>query len=374
MKTNYLNILEKKRKRNFFIIAFLLLPVFMIMTYDLLGFHTNQDMKNIIINNAQENLCTSNTYQLVDPINISSWTDWANYSFITGNGTYLNPFIIENIEINGTGVKTMQSGNDTLLDISYIGIFIDSNGSFIIRNCKISHVSLGIHLSIGISPGVYPISDVEISDCCVGIYSRWPHIDTNITNCYIHDCNLVSVKAQINLRRFLDYGGIGMWVRNEGAIQNCRIEDCSFGMTAGLVQEFHNNELINCGFIPDYQYMYLMDYDSSNTVNGKPIGIFGSYWGDDNLVFTQNDASQYGQLIFANCNNLTLSNIHITEQCSVGVQIISLGLDQTTYLNNIICENQKLGIYIEGKNIIAANLYVKNCAGGISLIGIRDSK
>ena len=81
----------------------------------------------------------------------------------------------------------MQSGNDTLLDYTFGGIFINANGSFIIQNCKISRVSIGIHLSIGISPGTYHIKNVEINNCSIGIYSSWPHVVLNISNCYIHD-------------------------------------------------------------------------------------------------------------------------------------------------------------------------------------------
>lgn len=139
-------------------------------------------------------------------------------------------------------------------------------------------------------------------------------------------------------------------------------------MMAEEVEDIHNNELINCGIVLGTIFS---NYDSSNTVNGKPIGLF---WGIDDLVFTQADASQYGQLIFINCADLTLSNIHITEPCSIGIQLFSLGFDQTTYLNNIICENQQLGMYIHGHDMIGDNLYAKNCSAGFYFVGIRNSK
>lgn len=205
----------KKRNVNFFLICIFLLPTFILLNYNFLGNHiinSTQDRKSSIINNTQEDIHVSNGYQLVDPINISSWSDWALYPFITtGNGSDLNPFIIENIEINGTGIKTMQSGNRTLLDYTYVGIFINANGSFIIQNCKISNTSIGIHLSIGIQLGgpTYPIVNVEISDCSIGIYSRWPYVVVNISNCYIHNCNWVSITATIDIRDHFDYGGIG---------------------------------------------------------------------------------------------------------------------------------------------------------------------
>ncbi|MBA7569392.1 hypothetical protein ES708_11131 [subsurface metagenome] len=263
----------------------------------------------------------------------------------------------------------MESGNDTLLDTSYVGIFIGTSASFIIRNCKISHISIGIHLTFGLSSGDN-ISNVEISDCSIGIYSKW-YPNVSISNCYIHDCNWVSIKAKVVINYYLDYGGVGIWFRSSGGIiEDCRIEDCSIGMIAGRVQVNRYNEFINCGFVPDWVYMFVTDYDNTNTVNGKPIGIF---WGIDNLVFT--NASLYGQLIFASCNNLTLNNIHITEPCSIGIQLYSSTFpDQKNILNNIICENQKLGMYFSGGKIFGDNLYVKNCEAGFYFESIEDSE
>ena len=105
----------------------------------------------------QEDVKSSNGYQLVEPINISTGSDWADYSFITGNGSASNPYIIENVEIIGEGVQTIGSANDKRLDILSVGIYINTGGSFIIRNCKISHLSIGIYLYLGISPGFYPL-------------------------------------------------------------------------------------------------------------------------------------------------------------------------------------------------------------------------
>jgi len=367
----YLTLLNK-RYVNIVLLCLFLLPTFTLINYNIIEnqiIKSNQDRKINIINSIQEKISISNGYQLVDQINITTGSDWALYPFITGNGSESNPYIIENIEIIGDGIKTMESGNDTLLDTSDVGIFINTGDSFIIRNSKISHTSIGIHLTFTFSSGPFTILDVEINDCSIGIYSSLNR-DVNISYCYIHDCNWVSISAKIRLNDYLDYGGIGIWVRADGAIiENCRIEDCSIGMMAEKAQKIHNNELINCGIVPYYPNMYLTDYNSSNTVNGKPIGMF---IGIHNLDFT--NASLYGQLIFAACDNLTLSNIHFTEPCSIPIQLFSLGINQTTYLNNVICENQKLGFSIYGQNVIGDNLYAKNCEAGFYFMRIKNSK
>lgn len=139
-------------------------------------------------------------------------------------------------------------------------------------------------------------------------------------------------------------------------------------MVESVAEDIHNNEFINCGIVLGD---YFSNYDSSNTVNGKPIGLF---WGVDDLVFTQVAASQYGQLLFVACANLTLSNIHITKPCSIGIQIHSVSINQKTYLKNIICENQELGMYIYGFDMIGDNLYAKNCKAGFYFAGVRNSK
>ncbi|MEJ2276301.1 MAG: hypothetical protein P8Y70_00920 [Candidatus Lokiarchaeota archaeon] len=317
----------------------------------------------------EESLRSNNGYQIVNPINITSWEDWSRYPFIKGEGNSLNPFIIENLEIVGKGIKTIQSGNKTLLNYLYAGIYINTNGSFIIQNCKISNTSVGIHLSISVTPGIYQISEVEIRGCSMGIYSYWPHVTLNISNCYIHDCNWISKMPRIYQTNYLECGGIGIWVRsNAGIIEGCRIEDCSIGMMVEQVADIHNNELINCGIVLGNS---IPDYDNTNTINGKPLGLF---WGLDNLIFTQSNASQYGQLIFVSCANLSLSNIHITESSSIGIQVFSLSLNQTTHLNSIICENQKLAMYIIGKYVIGKNLYAKNCVEGFCFNNINNCK
>ena len=119
----------------------------------------------------------------------------------------------------------MQSGNRPLLNYTYCGIHINTNGSFIIRNCKISQTSIGIHLNIGISPGASQkqIVNVEITDCSIGIRSRWPHVNLSISNCDISNCQWVSITATIDIYNHLNYGGIGIWVRpSAGSV----IEDC----------------------------------------------------------------------------------------------------------------------------------------------------
>jgi len=310
-------------------------------------------------------------YTLVDPINISSPSDWGLYSsFITGNGSDLDPYIIENIEIQGKGVKTIEEYGHTHLNYSDFGIYINAEGYFIIRNCKISSISIGILLLFGVSADyIHHIERVEISNCGMGIYSNWHNIALNISKCEISNCHWVTVKAPFNFDSTpIQYGGYGIWVSGafNSTIEFCRIQNCSIGLVATPLVDLISNKLINCGLSFDFSYG-VSNYRFNNTVNGKPIGLF---YGEDNLIISGQEASQYGQLIFIFCSELQLSNFHITEPCSIGVIIY---LCDNPVLKNIVCENQKIGFFFLHTEITADNLYAKNCDAGFYLSEIYDS-
>ncbi len=309
-------------------------------------------------------------YTLINPINISSPSDWALYPFITGNGSNLNPYTIENVEIQGSGVKTMEVGIRTHLNYTYRGIYINANGSFIIKNCKITSFSIGISLDIGVSPEHnHTIEGVEIDNCGVGVYNYWSHFRINISKCNISNCNWVTVKVPDVFGFPLYYGGFGVWVKGDtgSIIEHCQIQNCSIGLFAGFEVDIVSNELFNCGFIFDVQFIYVYDVILNNTVNGKPLGLFR---GIDDLVITAQEASQYGQLQFHDCDNLHLSNFHIDKACSFGLIIIS---GENAVLQNIKCDNQRIGFLISANHLSANNLHTENCDVGFHMLSVRHS-
>ncbi|MFX1418138.1 MAG: right-handed parallel beta-helix repeat-containing protein [Promethearchaeota archaeon] len=316
-----------------------------------------------------EHVPLTSAYTLVDPINITLAGDWGSYPFITGNGSEINPYIIENIEIQGNGVKTMEKDSHTYLKYNYTGIYIAASGKFIIRNCKITSFSVGIYLDLGIS-GTYnhSIQGVEIDNCGMGIYNGWAYFVLNISKCNISNCNWVTIKAPYFFDNPLLYGGYGIWARADGGstIESCLVQNCSIGVYCGKWISPINNELINCGMLFDFDSIltYTIGY---NTINGKPLGLFIT---QDNLTISGTEASQYGQLIFAGCNNLRLLNIHIEDACSFGLII---DYCYNSNLQNIVCENQKIGFFINSPHITANNLHAKSCDAGFFLRRIGDS-
>lgn len=307
-------------------------------------------------------------YTLVDPINISSPSDWGLYPFITGNGSELDPYIIENIEIQGGGIKTVEQYGHNKLNYSDKGIYINAEGNFTIRNCKISSISIGIFLGLGVSTGyTHNIDGVEINNCGIGIDIWWLGIAVNISKCNISNCNWVTVIAPYDFESKA-YGGIGIYINGGGdgsIVEFCRIQNCSIGLSASHTVSLIKNQLINCGFLFDSGYISSISL-VNNTVNGKPLGLFFNM---DNLIISGQQASQYGQLIFILCHNLHLFNFDITEPCSFGLLIENC---HNAMLENIICENQKIGFFIHRFEIKADNLYAKNCDTGFYLSEIYD--
>ncbi|UCC20641.1 MAG: hypothetical protein JSV62_04955, partial [Promethearchaeota archaeon] len=316
-----------------------------------------------------EQVPLTSAYTLVDPINISSAGDWTNYNFINGSGSEIDPYIIENIEIQGNGVKTMAQGSQTILNYTDRGIYISAPGKFIIRNCKITSISVGIYLDLGIS-GTYnhSIQGVEINNCGLGIYNGWPFFVLNISNCNISNCNWVTIKAPYRFDNPVFYGGYGIWVRADGGstIESCIIQNCSIGVYCGRWVSAIDNELINCGMYFDFDSILTYTIGNNN-INGKPLGLFIN---QDDLTLSGIEASQYGQLIFAGCDNLQLSNIHIKDPCSFGL-IIDYSIN--SILQNIVCENQKIGFFINTRHITTNNLHAKNCDVGYFLAWIDHS-
>ncbi len=318
------------------------------------------------------------TLDQVEPINISSPTDWALYPFITGNGSESNPYVIENVEIHGSGVKSYESNSIPTLNLTYNGIFIDSNESFIIKNSEILNFSVGIQFGFGVN--ITQVSNVTIDNCGLGIYSWIHQVTLNISECHISNCRWLSTSSAYDLERF-QYGGYGIWARSTkepSIIKNNLVENCTFGIYISGTTNITQNTLINCGFFVNMQMLvvslpYIHD---DNIVNGKPLKIF---WYEDNLNIRQSDVDQYGQMLFIMCDNLNFARVSITEPCSVGLFVINIrmnpmiGIDSAngTKLTSVHCANQAVGMYLYGYAVQARGLSVENCEVGYLMVRMR---
>jgi len=227
------------------------------MNYEILNKSSIRENTKYVKEKPEKILLTSD-YTLVDRINISSPSDWGLYPFITGNGSDLDPYIIENIEIQGSGVKTIEESGHSRLNYSDIGIYINAEGNFTIRNCKISSISNGILLGIGVSTGyTHNINNVEINNCGIGIYNWFWNIAVNVSKCNISNCNWVTVIAPYDFEHPTVYGGYGIYISGGSGsiVECCRIQNCSIGLLASHTVSLISNQLINCGFLFDFAYI-----------------------------------------------------------------------------------------------------------------------
>lgn len=353
----------------FFFASYFILNVGFTDTSDKLSNKEN----SMVWEEKREQTPLTSAYTLIDPINISSASDWASYGFITGNGSEINPYMIENVEIQGNGVKTSDEYSPGYLNYTDVGIYINAAGNCTIRNCRISSISLGIYLDFGVSTeDTHNIQKVEIDDCGVGIYvigfGGGGHIKLNISRCDVSNCNWVTVKIPVNLFT-THYGGFGMWVKgDEGSvIEFCNVQNCSIGILSSAATALISNQLTNCGFLFDFSYILMYNTIINNTVNGKPLGFFRL---QENLILSGQDASQYGQLIFAGCHYLRLSNFQMKESCSFGLM---LHYCNNPILEDIVCENQQIGFFIYSDYMIADNLDAKNSTVGFWFLRLRNS-
>jgi len=278
---------------------------------------------------------TSQSYTLVDPINISSSFDWANYDFITGSGTLLDPYIIENIEIVGDGMSF--EGEPT-----EYGIFIFVGGNVIIRNCRITDFHIGI-FSVYIAMDLIlstTITECDISNCGNGIIARWGNFNISsntITNCYVPQNRLDQFFYEMWPSRI--YQGFGILAERGGAdhiVEGNTIRNCSIGsfMDRGSLL---NNEYYDCGAMFGMTRIYTMVIED-NFVNDKPLGFFL----DEENLEIDGETEKYGQLIILGCSYVNLTNIEINNT-TIGV---FLGQNGNSSIDSLVVKNCQVGLFV----------------------------
>lgn len=241
----------------------------------------NQNSSRIVI---QEN--AAKTLIDLDYINIDSDEDFALYASL-GNGTEENPYIIENYNIQS---------------IYSFGISIEyTTMHFVIRNCVITAArDRGILLDhVGTNRAKIINNKIE-GDISVGVVV-YAAANTIIAN-----------------NVFLN-NGLGIWI--ESSI-NSVIANNTFSVYGIHVYFDELSDISDC-----------LSYDVyNNTVNGKEIG-----WSKNQSDFEFNN-SDYEQLFFVNCTNITIRN---QQPSSMTKYFVGIGL---YYCQNVNITENRCGI------------------------------
>ena len=251
-------------------------------------------------------------------INNSGWVDFKNAGNCTGNGTYSDPYVIEDLVIDGGG-----SGSCILIENSTV--------YFKIENCSIYN------------SGGYYFTDIGLS-LHAGI--KFSHVN----NSYIidNDCsgNWFGIRIEYSDNNTITGNSV-----NDGII----IFDSSNTTVSGNIMNH-----CGLGLYGSLEEVSSYDIDTTNLVNGKPLYYYTNevHLGPDNFT-------NAGQVILVNCNDSFVSNLSISDSF-IG---ISLHYCNNNNISGNTPNNNRSGIslFSSDYNTVSGNIANNNNGVGISL-------
>jgi len=244
-----------------------------------------------------------------DPITIQSNSDFESQGW-PGNGTEVNPFIIEGLII---------TSDENCIHVSGTSVH------FVIRNCTLASMTedglSGIRFEY--------LANGRIENCSISQQRRGIYID-DCLNCFVDNCSISSNTIGIILHA------------SNVTITNSNLE------WNGLVIDQYGNYTI-----------------SDVTVNGKPIG----YFRDQSDIDI--DGYMYGQIILVECTNISVSG-GVFQNASIGVQIL-YSLNCTIQNADIIGNYEGIRIGRSDDCSFIGNTVNECISAGIQLFGYSDN-
>jgi len=282
-----------------------------------------------------------------------TWAEAVTEEWCSGTGTSINPYIIENIMIDG-----LDSQN--CITIRY------SSAYFIIQDSLFYNGRIGINLygapnGIIINNTIYSNSGDGIalgSDLLVTentIYSNGGdgiYLTGNgntISNNVINNNNICGIYLYINSdyntisNNIMNDSGMLLSGANNNVITGNIINRGIIGLSsAGASYGCYNNELtgniINNGGVEiggnTVTEVASHHIDTTNLVNGKPL-----YYYTNEIGLDINDFNNAGQVILVNCRDSLVSNLDVSHTSYIGDNDFSSGILLYYSSNNIISDN-----------------------------------
>ncbi len=312
------------------------------------SFITNNDNKSSVYN---ENLKIS---QQSGKIHIdNNWTAARTAGICTGLGTYSDPYIIEDLVINGYG-----SGSCILIE--------NSNVFFKIENCSVFNSFFGIRLAY--TKNAWILNNNCSSNKFSGIslsHSTNNTISGNLANnndywginLFYSDGNNISENTEKNNYNY----GISLSDSDNNLILNNIINS---GIELdGIHNNLSGNLMNKCGLQinGDTENFYSQCIDTTNLVNGKPLYY---YTNEINLGLT--NFTNAGQVILVSCRNSLVSNLNLS-YTDTGISLINC--NDNFIMGNTMNNNHRDGIFIFGgdNNTISENSVSYNNHNGVFL-------
>jgi len=305
------------------------------LSFFLFPLFTNSQMISFHENNSDFTLFIKSD----PPITITHNDNFSTHANGGGAGTPEDPWIIQNLVINVSGLGH--------------GISIkDTTDSFTIRNCTIVDIELtfsGIFLN-NVSFG--KITNNTVNNSMTNGISFWKSNYTEVSFSNFYNNEVVAIKCEyssfnnITYNNFQtnEYGISLLFSSNNNSITSNQINDTISSTDAITVDTDFN--FINNNTISNYNKgIYLQSSSSNNNVSQNIINKIGLHG-----------------IQIQSCPNNTIYNNSISE-CSLG---ISTNGENSTITSNLIYDNSNYGIQSFGANIeISNNIIHENSFDGI---------
>jgi parallel beta-helix repeat protein len=275
---------------------------------------------NADFNLDNKNLKISEVSRKIHIINNSGWVDYRNAGNCTGNGTYSDPYVIEDLVIDGGGL-----GSCILIE--------NSTMYFKIENCTIYNSGGYYYTEIGISVN----AGIKLS---------------HVNNSYIidNDCsgNLYGIRIEYSDNNTIsgntDNDGISIIASSGNTVSGNIMNHCGLGIY-GSLEEVSSH-----------------DIDTMNLVNGKPL-----YYYTNEVNLGPDNFTNAGQVILVNCNDSLVSNLNISDSY-IGISLHYCNNNNISG-NTVNYNRYGIRLYDSDSNIFSGNTANNNRLG----IGLGNS-
>ncbi|MHA1212507.1 MAG: ABC transporter substrate-binding protein, partial [Candidatus Heimdallarchaeota archaeon] len=308
-----------------------------------------------------------------------TWAEASNQPWCSGQGTEFDPYLIENIVIDGQSMEFCLEIRNSVV------YFILSNCTFFnsYQGLKLSNVAngfIGGNFSNNFGSG---ISLISCSNLVISNTTTSDNGDSGITLSNTNNSWFLDNSIDNNLQT-----GIFTYESNDNLfLGNILRNNGMFGIYVhGKSNQFLENLMYGTGFIlsPVSIASYSMeDIPVSNLLDGKPI-----YFYRDMINLDYGDFINAGQVMLYNCNDSSVANLVISngtigiymvncnrnaiQDISISKTIAAIYLVQSNHITINHCsliDNIQMGIYLDRSNYtsISGNLIYNTPYNGITI-------
>ncbi len=315
----------------------------------------------------------------------NNWPDARDADICTGSGTFADPYIIQDLIIDGNGTGNgiaIRSRNEyfriencTIFNCEVgISLYSTDNGTLFNNNCSFNSIGIYLHCPTMPTPETYGcfnnqiIGNIANNNSWQGIYLDQFCEDTNVINNTVNNNVLYGINFEGHPEIKISNNtannnniGINIWGKgNQSELSqnklSCNQEYGIYLLGTGWILTENNMYGSGLGFPLGGATFSMNIIENSNNVNGGPIYL---YVNKTNLK--PNDFSIAGQIILVNCTNSLIKDVNVSYS-SIGISLYDS--NNITVLNSI-SSNNYYGLILRNTNnsYLVGNIFKKNKAG-----------